>query len=303
MAGFGATNTAVIGCGGRPPNSNGSTEYWNGSSWTEVNDMNSGRFAMNISGAGHSHIRLVSGGYPGPNDAVEIWDGTNWTAAGSELNIARSQGSSSGQSSSSASAVGGYYTAAIANTEQWNGSTWTEKGDLNTARYSNALSGDSNSLLTNGGEPPGGITTKTEAFDGTSWSEVADLSVARKDHGTSGYSSSISSSFSFAGKAPSTNFKDSSEVWETTFTPTTLKKITEGQLYFNSTANAFKETITDIPGASWSSGGSLNTARGYNAASGLQTAALLVVVQKTQNLDQQHSLNHMMEVLGRKRVI
>ena len=29
----------------------------------------------------------------------------------------------------------------------------------------------------------------------------------------------------------------------------------EGQLFFNSTANAFKETITDIPAGTWASGG------------------------------------------------
>ena len=38
MAGFGATNTAMIGCGGRSPTS-ANTEYWNGSSWTEVNNI------------------------------------------------------------------------------------------------------------------------------------------------------------------------------------------------------------------------------------------------------------------------
>ena len=43
---------------------------------------------------------------------------------------------------------------------------------------------------------------------------------------------------------------------DSTFTPT-FKKITEGQLFFNSTANAFKETITDIPGGTWASGGTI----------------------------------------------
>jgi hypothetical protein len=57
--------------------------------------------------------------------------------------------------------------------------------------------------------------------------------------------------------------------------PSTFSKITEGQLYFNSTTNTFKETITDFAGASWATGGNLNTAR-YNAAgNGLQTAGLM----------------------------
>ena len=57
---------------------------------------------------------------------------------------------------------------------------------------------------------------------------------------------------------------------------TKFTKITEGQLFFNSTTNTFKETITDLPGATWSSGGNLNTARGNNPSStgGTQTAAM-----------------------------
>ena len=273
LAGFGATNTASIACGGRSPTTN-KTEYWNGSSWTEVNEMNTARFAMNISGAGTATSGLVSGGN-GAQDTVEVWDGTNWTAAGAELNQTRSQGSAAGQSSSSAVAVGGSGPGNLANTEQWNGSSWTEVADLNSARYSAGASGDVNTILINGGElsPQ---TTKTESFDGTSWTEVADLSTARKDHGSTGYSSSNSSGLSFAGKAPPTSFKDSSELWTTT--PSALfQKTAEGQLFFNSTANVFKETVKDIPGATWSSGGNLNTGRrwGGQGVLGIQTATLL----------------------------
>ena len=62
----------------------------------------------------------------------------------------------------------------------------------------------------------------------------------------------------FGGQPPTTG---STEQWTTAFTPTTLAKITEGQLFFNSTANAFKETINDFAGATWGSGANLNTAR------------------------------------------
>ena len=59
-----------------------------------------------------------------------------------------------------------------------------------------------------------------------------------------------------------------------------LTKQVEGQLFFNSTANAFKETITDIPGATWASGGSLNDSKRYYAfgSAGSQTAILLLEV-------------------------
>ena len=40
-----------------------------------------------------------------------------------------------------------------------------------------------------------------------------------------------------------------------------FQKQIEGQLFFNSTANAFKETIFDIPAGTWASAANLNTAR------------------------------------------
>jgi len=262
MGGFGATNTAAIGCGGRTPTV-ANTESWNGSAWTEVNDMNTARFSMNISGAGTQTSGLSSGGNgPAGQDTVEVWDGTNWTAAGAELNTTRSQGSASGQSSSSAAAVGGYGgspDAPLATTELWNGSSWTEVADLNTARYSLVCTGNGTSLLVNGGEGSGtGILAITESFDGTSWTEVADLSDTIKDHGGTGYSSTNTTALSFAGKSPSSSFKNTSEEWTTasSFTKTNL-----GQVYFNSTSNAFKVTQQLAPTGVWSSGGNVNTAR------------------------------------------
>ena len=62
---------------------------------------------------------------------------------------------------------------------------------------------------------------------------------------------------------------------DNSYTNNISKTITEGQLYFNSTTNTFKETITDIPGATWATGGNLNTARGQAGGAGLQTAALM----------------------------
>jgi hypothetical protein len=55
---------------------------------------------------------------------------------------------------------------------------------------------------------------------------------------------------------------------------TVFNQITEGQLYFNSTTNTFKETLLDFPAATWASGGSLNTARRRLVGTGIQTAAL-----------------------------
>ncbi len=83
--------------------------------------------------------------------------------------------------STSALAFGGeLYPGATAETETWNGSSWTEVGDLNTARDLLAGSGASNtSALAFGGNTPP-VSALTENYNGTSWTEVGDLNTARR---------------------------------------------------------------------------------------------------------------------------
>ena len=51
-----------------------------------------------------------------------------------------------------------------AETESWNGTNWTETGDLNTARRSLAGAGTQTAALAFGGTSPAGITAATEEF-------------------------------------------------------------------------------------------------------------------------------------------
>ena len=56
------------------------TELWNGTNWTEVNDLNAGRY--NWQGIGDSNTSaLAAAGYTGTANSglVELWNGTNWT--------------------------------------------------------------------------------------------------------------------------------------------------------------------------------------------------------------------------------
>ena len=72
--------------------------------------------------------------------------------------------------------AGGYTTTDVASVESWNGSAWTETGDLNTARKSGAAAGTQAEGLVFGGEPK---TGKTEKWDGSSWTEVNDMNTTR----------------------------------------------------------------------------------------------------------------------------
>ena len=73
------TATAALGFGGRPPGSAGSlTETWDGSSWTEVNDLNNARTYGGS--AGTQTAAIAMGGDDGSARAyTEVWDGTSWT--------------------------------------------------------------------------------------------------------------------------------------------------------------------------------------------------------------------------------
>ena len=65
----------------------------------------------------------------------------------------------------------------------------------------------------------------------------------------------VSSALAMGGEIPPT--VASTEEWTA---PAVFNQIHEGQLYFNSTTNTFKETIQDAPAGTWASIASGNTA-------------------------------------------
>ena len=188
-AGAGASNTAAMTFGGSIPALTANTETYDGSSWTEGNDLNNAR--SYLVGIGTSTAGLAVGGQP-PATAgyTESYNGTSWTTK----NVL-SRGADTPQASSYAMG-GGTNTSALffggdegaantqAKTESWNGTTWTETGDLNTARSYAAGCGTSNTsaLCISGFKWPSPTLTnapEVESFNGTSWSEEADVNTAR----------------------------------------------------------------------------------------------------------------------------
>jgi hypothetical protein len=267
--GAAGTYTSAIAMASSPPPNRAKAETWDGSSWTEVADLNTPRHDLN-GGAGPNASSAMTAGGSSPNLAIaEVWNGSSWTEVG-DLNTGRRNPTVSGVATSALASGGLISPNRQSITESWNGSSWTEVADLNTARNSAAGAGTDNTagLLFGGNTAPGNTTTaNTEFFDGSSWTEVNNLATPRMSSGSAGTTTSAI----MAGGTPG----NKSDVEEWTTTPADeFVQIHEGQLFFNSTANAFKETITDIPGATWASSGALNTPRGNAGASGLQTAAL-----------------------------
>ena len=126
------TTTASITFGGIPvPARHRETELWNGTNWTEVNDLNTGR--QRLGGIGVSTAALAYGGdkEPAPYSAdTEIWNGTNWTET-SNLSAARSFLQGAGTYTVGVAFAGETGTAISAATEEFTGaSTPTVEFDL-----------------------------------------------------------------------------------------------------------------------------------------------------------------------------
>jgi len=97
----------------------------------------------------------------------------------------RESGSASNAGSVTAAiAFGGESPSRTANTELWNGSSWTELNNLNTARSSSGGNGTSTLALCFAGANPSSPPYQTalcEFWNGTSWTEVNDLGTGLSD--------------------------------------------------------------------------------------------------------------------------
>ena len=124
MAGAAADNTAAIVFGGYEPppadTNSTKTESWNGTNWTEVNDLNSSR--ERLAGIGTSTSALAFGGSrgpAGPTAFTEEWNGTNWTEV-ADLSNARSQMPQGSGNVSNGLGYGGQTPSSFLNsTEEW----------------------------------------------------------------------------------------------------------------------------------------------------------------------------------------
>ena len=123
-------------------------------------------------------------------------------------------------------------------TESYNGTTWTEVGDLGTPRKDLNAGGTYTSNIIFGGETGGGTKrAETEVWNGSSWTEVADLNRTVQQPGGTGASST--SALCIGGFSPG------------------------------------KVALTEVwNGSSWAETGDLGTARGYPGCTGIATAAL-----------------------------
>ena len=160
-AGLGIQTAAILAGGGDPAKNN--TETYNGTSWSEVNELNVAKYGHR--GAGTTTAGIIFLGHNASDSALdqtEVFNGTSWSET-HELNTARFRAGSSIKGTSTAViAFGGEVSGDQALTESYNGSSWTELANLSTARTGISGAGTTASAFAARGNPP--TTNATEEW-------------------------------------------------------------------------------------------------------------------------------------------
>jgi hypothetical protein len=223
-------------------------EQWNGSSWTEVGDLNKAK--ADGGGTGTTPAGLIFGGFtfPGapPTYAIlaetETWNGSAWSEVGDLNNTRYTNSASKAGTSTAALTWGRANESPDAIVEQWDGSSWTEVGDLNDGRYSVGGAGSQTSALATGGASAP-VVGNTELFDGSSWTEVNNLNTAR--YGADAAGDTNTSVLAFGGTPP---HKDETEEWDGT-NWTEVADLSTARVELAGAGN--KNTALAIGGAAW----------------------------------------------------
>ena len=130
-------------------------------------------------------------------------------ASGGTMNTARRRVGAAGTLTAAIAFGGSGDPPVRANAETYNGTAWTEVGDLNTAKEAMGPSskGSQTAALAAGGNP---ITTTNELWDGSSWTEVGDINTGREGLGGGGTSTAAF----VAGGTTATARVTVSETWD-----------------------------------------------------------------------------------------
>ena len=124
LSGFG-TATASIAATGNSPSTVTNCEAWNGTAWSEVNNLPEIRYSGATIGTAQTDYIIAAGQAPGGLLTNSVrYDGTNWST-GPSNSTARTLLGGSSQQPTSAGVIYGGYTPGCNNsdTEEWNGET------------------------------------------------------------------------------------------------------------------------------------------------------------------------------------
>ena len=178
MAGCG-TLTAGLAFGGYGPVETGKTEEYDGTSFSEQNDMGTARYEMG-NGSGTQTAALCSAGRTdtahggGAQAFVEEYDGTSWSEV-NNLPGNRTAHGSAGPQTASIIALGKSAPPApsvVDTSLHYDGTNWTSGGTANTARFAAFGAGTQTSAIFAGGNPS---LATAEEYNGSAWTTTGSL--------------------------------------------------------------------------------------------------------------------------------
>ena len=245
------TQTASLMSGGIVPGSDAMTnnsEEYNGSSWSEGNNLNLYRRGGGFGAQGTQTAGLVSGGNGGPSSpaagllsTAEEYNGTSWSDGGDMPATKFSHGACGTQT---AGLVFAGKTGTNVNTDvsatnttfEYDGSSWTTGGNYGISNNGLAGFGTQTAGVGVGGNSP--ASAATYEYDGSSWTAGNNVPSTRRSHAAFG-------------------------------------TLTEGAVCggYNPSAGSLTQTVT-YDGTNWSTSANLASGRNGLGGSGTQAAGL-----------------------------
>jgi len=177
---------AGLACGGytSSPNFLNNSEEYDGTSWTEGNNLNTARYGLRALGLQTAAVAVggQKSGTPTALTTCENYDGSSWTNTGS-MNVAREEAAVFGIQTAGV-ACGGFNGSPLVETnatENFDGSSWTASGTLNSVSYAAMSAGTQTAGVRAGGYlyPSSAYQTFTEEYNGSSWTSVNSMPEGR----------------------------------------------------------------------------------------------------------------------------
>ena len=247
----GGTQTAGLKFGGGPPETSAisSTENYDGSSWTT--GTNIGTLRRQTAGVGSQTAAVAAGGRTTTNLAtteeynvsINTITAAAWSSGGAIPSAAMRSGAGTGTQTAGLLAAG-YTNTIVAESYEYDGSSWTATNDLPAVRYNIVGVGTQTASLLSGGIAPPSNTLYAETFtyNGSTFSDTGyDLPGARSAGGMFGTQTAAVYAAGSSSVGPA-----------------------------NAVTNSY-----EYDGEGWTAGNSISTARNNLAGFGTQTAGAI----------------------------
>ena len=269
----------------------GATESWDGTSWTNLSPIALATARNATQGAGADNTSAVCfGGDPQKKDTEEYnFTANTITAAawssGGNLNTAREQGGTAGTTPAGIYMTGKVYPNTFKNeTEEYNGTSWSEQNNVSTARTASGAGTQTAGLIfggTNGAPGSTGVQSATEEYDGSSWTNGGSLSAARLGmYGAGLQTAAFGAGGIISTNAAVTTVEDyNGSAWTSgTAIPSAQQGggsagLPSARLIFGG-YSPYSAVTLEGDGEGWTAGGNMNQARGILAGFGSQTDAI-----------------------------